>query len=101
MKNSRRLVIWPANIDNRKSRRNGRRIPKPVAIESPRIIELYKAAEQLSLNPELHKDAALPISWWDKTGYLIVDKKKTRKSTLNKIVNEIRNKRKSFSIKKN
>ena len=100
MKNSKRLVIWPANIDNRKSRRKGRKIPKSIALESPRIVELYKAAEQLFLNPELHKDAALPFSWWEKTGYLIVDKKKTRKSILNMIANEIKNKRKSFSLKK-
>ncbi|WP_455364442.1 signal recognition particle subunit SRP19/SEC65 family protein [[Eubacterium] cellulosolvens] len=100
MKNPGRLVIWPANLDNRKTRKKGRRIPKSEAVESPRIHELLNVTKKLSLNPEQHENAALPSSWWEKTGYLLIDKKKPRRAHLQEIAQEIKNMRKTSPVKK-
>ena len=95
MKDSARLVIWPANIDARKPLREGRRIPKSAAVESPRIQELFRAAQTLSLNPEAVEGAAQPSSWWEKTGYIWVEKKKPRTEILREVAHEIKNVRKT------
>ncbi|WP_455368165.1 signal recognition particle subunit SRP19/SEC65 family protein [[Eubacterium] cellulosolvens] len=100
MKNPGRMVIWPANLDNRKTRKKGRRIPKSEAVESPRLPELLSVAKKLSLNPEQYDNAALPSSWWEKTGYLLIDKKKSQRVLILEIAQEIKNMRKTSPVKK-
>jgi signal recognition particle subunit SRP19 len=69
-----RMVIWPANMDVKKSRREGRIIPKRFAVRSPKIEEMEEVANTLGLNPEIKPEKAYPRSWWEKNGMLIVDK---------------------------
>ena len=100
MKAPEKIVVWPANIDNRKTRKYGRKVSKSAAIESPRLHELVSAASRLSLSPEKAEKAALPYMWWEKTGYIRIDKKDSRKKTLLAIVQEIKSLRKSYPKRK-
>jgi signal recognition particle subunit SRP19 len=96
MKQKGRAVIWPANLDLRKTRKEGRKIPKSIALEMPKLHEIEEAARDLNLNPVSVKGAAHPSAWWEKTGYVIVDKKGEGKiSILRKIALNISNKRKT------
>jgi signal recognition particle subunit SRP19 len=70
-----KIVVWPANIDSKKTRREGRKIPKKLAVESPKLEEIIEAARKLGLNPAAVPHAALPKEWWNKTGYVIVERK--------------------------
>ena len=40
------LIIWPIYFDSRKSRKEGRRVPKKLAVPSPDIDAIAKAAKE-------------------------------------------------------
>ncbi len=65
MKDKGKLVIWPAYIDQTKSRSSGRIISRKNAIKEPHLNEIKEAARQLGLNPEVEPEKAYPKSWWE------------------------------------
>jgi signal recognition particle subunit SRP19 len=75
MKDKGKLVIWPAYIDQTKSRSNGRIISRKNAIKEPHLNEIKEAARQLGLNPEVEPEKAYPKSWWEVSGRGLVDDK--------------------------
>jgi signal recognition particle subunit SRP19 len=75
MKDKGKLVIWPAYIDQTKSRSNGRIISRKNAIKEPHLNEIKEAARQLGLNPEVEPEKAYPKSWWEVSGRVLVDDK--------------------------
>jgi len=74
------IIIWPAYLDAKKNRSEGRRIKKSLAVESPTLIELEKCATLLGLDPVAVPEASYPMSWWEKSGLIIV--KKTEKKAV-------------------
>ena len=90
MKLEGKRVIWPANIDSTKSRLEGRKIPKGQAIQSPKIEELVEAARRLSIETEVLEQKSRPRTWWEKTGYIIISKNKSRTEVLRLLTAEIR-----------
>lgn len=68
-------MVWTASIDRNKSRRQGRRTSKFVAVDSPRLGELEAAARTLSLNFTSKQATSRPRSWREKTGYIMVEKR--------------------------
>jgi len=73
MKDKGKLVIWPAYIDQTKSRSNGRIISRKNAIKEPQLNEIKEAAKNLGLNPEVEPEKAYPKSWWEVSGRVLVD----------------------------
>ncbi|MEM2934649.1 MAG: signal recognition particle protein Srp19 [Methanocellales archaeon] len=73
MERHRKMVIWPANLDSSKSRREGRVVPKQLAVPTPKLEEIELAARELNLNPEKEAEKAYPKSWWEKTGLIKVE----------------------------
>ena len=88
-----KAVIWPANIDAEKSRAEGRKISVKKAVPTPTLKEIEKAAQKLGLNPETEKEKAYPREWWQKTGKIMVDKKRSKTLILREIATEIKKKR--------
>lgn len=68
------MVVWTASIDRNKTRLQGRRIPKSISVDSPRLSEIESAAKSLSLDFGPRPGASMPRSWWEKSGYLTVDR---------------------------
>ncbi|MCS7112738.1 MAG: signal recognition particle protein Srp19 [Nitrososphaerota archaeon] len=89
MKLKNRVIIWPVYLDSRYSRKLGRRIPKHLAVDNPKLEELLEAAKNLGLNPESRLGKAYPRSWWDRSGYLVVDKKFSKQELLKKLAEEV------------
>jgi signal recognition particle subunit SRP19 len=75
MKDKGKLVIWPAYIDQTKSRSSGRIISRKNAIKEPHLNEIKEAAKQLGLNPEVEPEKAYPKSWWEVSGRVLVEDK--------------------------
>lgn len=75
MKDKGKLVIWPAYIDQTKSRSSGRIISRKNSIKEPHLNEIKEAARQLGLNPEVEPEKAYPKSWWEVSGRVLVDDK--------------------------
>lgn len=90
MKNPGKIVVWPVNLDSAKSRIEGRKVAKGLAIQAPRLEEINEAAIRLSLEAELVPGKSRPSSWWEKTGYIIVTKKGAKTGVFRALVGEIR-----------
>lgn len=89
-----KAIIWPANIDSKKTANEGRKIPLKNAISSPKVREISRAAAKLGLNPQVEKDKSYPKSWWEISGRVVVDKRQTKREILIKISNTIKGFRK-------
>ncbi|MEM2226239.1 MAG: signal recognition particle subunit SRP19/SEC65 family protein [Candidatus Bathyarchaeia archaeon] len=74
MKRPGKMVIWLENLNSSKSRGQGRKIPKSLAIDSPTLEELERASLELGLKVDSKERASRPRSWWERSGYLIVDR---------------------------
>jgi len=67
----------------------GRRVPKKLAIPSPKLEEIEKAVKRMGLQPEIARDAIYPRFPWRETGLLIIPKKDSKARTLQKIAKEL------------
>ncbi len=67
-------IIWTVNIDKKKSRSEGRRIPKRFSVPNVKIDELAKACKALGLKYAIEKKK-YPKSWWEEGGRVRVEKK--------------------------
>lgn len=74
LKQPGKSIVWPANINSSKSRKEGRRVKRSQSLDSPKLSEIFESAKKLGLNPEIVERASRPSNWWDKTGYVIVDR---------------------------
>lgn len=86
-----KIVVWPVYFDSKKSRSEGRSVPKSLAISSPGLEEIHKAIEKVGLRAETISDAAHPSNPLRKTGFVIVPKIEPKTQTLRKIAKELMN----------
>jgi signal recognition particle subunit SRP19 len=89
MRKQDKVILWPAYFDSAKTRREGRKVPKSLAVPSPKISELKEAAERLGLEHELIPDACYPKTPWLKTGMLLIAKKETKNRTLKEVAKQL------------
>ncbi|OFX15409.1 hypothetical protein A3K71_00175 [archaeon RBG_16_50_20] len=90
MKQPGKRVIWPANLDSTKSREEGRKLAKGLAVQAPRLEEINEAATRLSLEAEVAAGKSRPRSWWEKGGYVILPKNDARTTMLRSLASEIK-----------
>ncbi len=89
MRKHNKIVLWPVYFDANKTREEGRRVPKNLAIPSPNLEEIQKAAKRIGLQPEVIHDAIHPNSPRQKTGLLMIPKKDPKVETMRKIAKEL------------
>jgi signal recognition particle subunit SRP19 len=85
MRKQDKAIIWPAYFDCAKTKKEGRRVPKNLAVQSPKILELKEAADRLGLKNEVNATAGYPKAPWAKTGMLLVEKKEPKEKIIVKI----------------
>ncbi len=90
MRKQDKVILWPAYFDSTKTRREGRKVPKTLAVPSPKVSELKEAAEKLGLEHELIPDAFYPKTPWLRTGMLLIAKKETKNRTLKEVAKQLR-----------
>jgi signal recognition particle subunit SRP19 len=73
MKLRDKKVIWPSNLSKDVSRREGRKIPKGIAVKSVTIDEINTAAKSLGLRVELFPKKSLPHNPGSNEGYITVN----------------------------
>lgn len=91
MRKKNKIFLWSIYFDANKTRSDGRRVPKNLAVSSPKLEEIQRAAKRLGLQPEVLPAAAHPSSPWQKTGLLILPKTESKRTTLKKIAKELSN----------
>lgn len=89
MRKQNKIVLWPVYFDANKTRTEGRRVPKKLAIPSPKLEEIQKAVKRMGLQPEIIPNATYPSSPWQGTGLLIIPKKDSKVDTMRKIAKQL------------
>jgi signal recognition particle subunit SRP19 len=89
MRKQDKMIIWPAYFDSMKTRTDGRRVSKNLAVPSPKILELKEAADKLHLECETVLDVAYPRTPWLKTSMLLVKKKEAKEQMIKKIAMQL------------
>lgn len=75
------IIFWPQYFDAKRSRSNGRRVPRKLAIEKVTPSDILAAATRLGYTAHLEKGYKYPKTWWDDPGRVSIDttgKKKTK-----------------------
>ena len=89
MRKQDKAIIWPAYFDLTKTRMEGRRVPKSLAVQSPKILEVQEAAQKLGLKFEVVTDKGYPKAPWAKTGMILVEKKGSKEQIINRIAKQL------------
>ena len=89
MRQSENAIIWPVYFDAAKSKTDGRRVPKNLAVNSPKILEIKEAAETLGLKNEINPTAGYPRTPWAKTGMLSIEKKEPKEQIVLKLAKQL------------
>ena len=97
-----KCVVWLPYLDASKTRREGRRIPKKLALNLPEMEEMVEAAQSLNLNPQPNFEVKYPKSWWQRSGSIVVNKIGSKNQTLLELVKkigELRRQKEAFARK--
>ena len=89
MRKQDKAIIWPAYFDSARTRKKGRRVPKSLAVQSPKIQEMKEAAEKLGLSHEVAAESGYPKTPWVKTGMIMVEKKGSKEQMIKKIARQL------------
>ena len=85
------LIFWPQYFDVKRSRAEGRKLPKNLAIEKVTTKEIASAAKRLGYKVEIEGSFKYPRTWWDNPGRVIIDTKGKKKSkVISEVAREIR-----------
>jgi signal recognition particle subunit SRP19 len=84
-----KVIIWPIYFDSAKTRKEGRRIPKNMAVQSPKITEIKEATDKLGLKNEVNLEAHFPKIPWSKSGMLLVEKAEAKEKIIQKIAKQL------------
>jgi len=89
MRKQNKIFLWSVYFDASKSRTDGRRVPKKLAVSAPKLEELQIAAKRLGLKPEIVSGATYPSCPWQKTGLVILPKTESKGKILKNIAKEL------------
>jgi signal recognition particle subunit SRP19 len=89
MRKQDKAIIWPAYFDQAKTRKDGRRVSKSLAVQSPKILEVQEAAQKLGLEFEVVADKGYSKTPWAKTGMLLVEKKGSKEQVISRIAKQL------------
>jgi signal recognition particle subunit SRP19 len=89
MRKQDKAIIWPAYFDSGKTRKEGRRVNKPLAVSSPKIVEIEEAATKLGLEHELVPEKGYPKTPWARPGMLLVEKRGSKEQVIATIAKQI------------
>jgi len=91
MRKQEKVVLWPAYFDSTRTRLQGRRTPKGLAVTSPRLDELQRAAERCGLKTDVAPDVKHPQAPWQKTGLILVSKSASKVQIIRRVSKELAN----------
>lgn len=85
------LIFWPQYFDLKRSRSDGRRLSKKLAIERITTKEIATAARRLGYKADVEGSFRYPKTWYDDPGRVVINAKGKKKSKiLLEVAKEIR-----------
>ena len=82
-------VLWPEYFDIKRTREQGRRVKKEMAVAEPQLVNIAKAVEKLGLGWKVEEGKSYPGSWWNKQGLLLVENNMPKSQLLVKVAQEL------------
>ncbi|HXX86963.1 MAG TPA: signal recognition particle subunit SRP19/SEC65 family protein [Candidatus Acidoferrum sp.] len=89
MRKQDKFILWPTYFDSAKTRRQGRRVSKSLAVLSPKISELKEAADKLGLICVLNAEVAFPSTPWSKSGMILLQKMQSKEATVREMAKQL------------
>lgn len=83
-------VLWPEYFDVRRTREQGRRVKKSLAVTDPQMVNIVKAVEKMGLGWKLEDAKSYPGAWWNKQGLLLVENSMPKSALLLKVAEELK-----------
>ena len=100
MKDYEHVVIWLDYFNKTLPRNKGRRLSKTKCVFDPSLKELIDATKAAGLEPtETEDQVRFPKRPYVRSGYIVVEKKSTKSSIMNKISEKLVSKRTKQSKK--
>jgi signal recognition particle subunit SRP19 len=78
-------VLWPEYFDISRTRSEGRRVVKGLAIPEPSMAMIIRAVEKLGLQYKVEEGKSYPGAWWSKQGLLLVENTMPKSQLLPKV----------------
>ena len=100
MKDYEHIVIWLDYFNKTLPRKKGRRLPKEKCVFDPSLKELIDATKAAGIEPtETEDQVRFPKRPYVRSGYIVLEKKSTKTSIMNKISEKLVSKRAKQSKK--
>ena len=100
MKDYEHIVVWLDYFNKTLPRKKGRRLPKEKCIFDPSLKELIDATKAAGIEPtETEDQVRFPKRPYVRSGYIVLEKKSTKTSIINKISEKLVSKRTKDSKK--
>jgi len=93
MRRRGKLVFWPAYFESSLTWGQGRRVSKKLSLRGVKAVEVFRAAEDLGLNPLMDEGAAYPKAPWMRSGVVLVDKTGKKSEVMVDLAQRIRSNR--------
>lgn len=90
MKKRNKIYFYPSYFDSEKSRNEGRRVSKKLAIKSPTLEMLENSAASLGYQFEVEIEKAYPKCWWTRGRLAIVNPTEKKTKILIKLSKDIK-----------
>ena len=100
MKDYEHIVVWLDYFIKTLPRKKGRRLPKEKCVFDPSLKELIDATKAAGIEPtETEDQVRFPKRPYVRSGYIVLEKKSTKTSIMNKISEKLVSKRTKDSKK--
>ena len=89
-KQKRAIVLYPLYFDAERSREDGRRVARKVAVSGPSVEEIAAAADALGLKPKVEAERAHPSTPWKRDGRVLVRADYFKTSVVRKVAEKVK-----------
>ncbi|MCK5039278.1 MAG: signal recognition particle subunit SRP19/SEC65 family protein [Thermoplasmata archaeon] len=76
------IILWPTYFDIKRSRDEGRRVPRSLGVDNPNVEDIYKAVKKLGHKAKMETDKSHPGTPTGYEGRVLVDKTGIKKTYL-------------------
>ena len=83
------IVVWPEYFDIRRTRAQGRRVSRALAVQDPTVDKIAKALAVLRLEFKIETDKAYPKSWYNHSGRILVENTLPKAELLRRIAQKM------------
>jgi signal recognition particle subunit SRP19 len=89
-KKEKPMVLYPAYFDSGRSRDEGRRVPRNMAIPGPKVEEVHQAAKALGLQAIIDPDRSHPATPFQKDGRVLIQGNFVKTSVIRRIAENLK-----------